>query len=53
MTTVKDLLRDMLKDAEERMQTFADKGLYPVLTTDDKEDLLEEYTGLIKDRIVG
>ena len=53
MLTIRDLLNDLLIDAEERIITFVDKDQAPHLTDDDKEELLDEYTDIIKERIVG
>lgn len=54
MTTVRDYLNDLIAEVIEKANENLMRGSDPAwISEDQKEDLLEEYTGIIKERLIG
>lgn len=53
MTTLYDFLLDMVTETEERLQAYADKDQYPMLSDDEKSDIVENWLEQIKVRLIG
>lgn len=53
MTTLRDLLNDLIYETEERIQTLVDKGMPATLMPEEKQELVDRYIDGIKRRIIG